>query len=193
MKHTFLKFAGASVMALALATMVKAMPINGAISFSDNYTINTSSLATATAITSITGVTVSGATGDYSGIASGTTVDFSTVTGVHPFTVNPSTPYAGLWTITAGATTYSFDVNSTSIISQTSTTLSLEGMGTAYISGGTYDPTGGTWNLTLNKNGGLLNFSGGAAVPDSGATALLLGLGLLGLGMAARRRKAVKA
>jgi hypothetical protein len=65
----------------------------------------------------------------------------------------------------------------------------LSGSGTLYISGGTYDPTPGTWVLSANNSGGSINFfsSDTTAVPDNGATVMLLGASLVGLGVARRR------
>ena len=59
-----------------------------------------------------------------------------------------------------------------------------------------FTPTPGTWSITDTSTGKETTFSFGAdtAVPDSGATALLIGLGLAGVavGMIAQRRRLVR-
>ncbi len=188
-------FAGSSV-------PVQAIPeVSGSITFSDQFTANGSpgDLSTATELTSITDVTVSQASGDYSlgSIVKGTPVSFAGVTPTTPFTFSPipGTSFDNFWTIVAGGTTYGFNVTDTTLVeSPNSTTLVLAGDGTAYIVGPTaltsFGPTPATWNLTLNNDGGLLNFSGGstgaATVPDGGSTVLLLGAGLSALGLISR-------
>jgi VPDSG-CTERM motif len=185
MKKNWFKLVGVAVAVVALGMTAQAVPINGSIAFSDHFTANGTFPSTSTALTSITAVTVSGTEGDFSGIANGTSVNFSSVTSGHPFTFSPSTPYVGLWSIVIGATTYSFDVTGTTTVSPVGSTLVLEGTGVAHISN--MDDTAGTWNLTLNQNGGLLNFSGGATVPDGGMTAMLLGGALSALGLLRRK------
>jgi hypothetical protein len=186
-------FAGSSVPVQAIST-----PLNGAISFSDQFTANNTvagNLSDATALTSITGVRVSSSSGDYTlgSIVNGTTpVSFAGVTIGTPFIFIPSTAFAGLWSIvdTLG-NTYSFDVTATTFVNRSVQTIALSGTGTASITGPTLNraATAGTWNLTLNQNGSLLNFSGGAAssVPDGGTTVLLLGAALSTLALIKRR------
>lgn len=181
-----LKELGLAAIAISLAAVsANATAINGTVSFSDEFTINTGSLATATAITGISSVAVSNSTGDYSGLAHGDTIDFSAITGATPFTFSPSTPFIGFWTVTKSGVTYSFDISTTAIDLQSSSALVLSGSGLAHITG--YDDTVGNWTLTLNSGGGLLNFSGVTSVPDGGATLLLLGSALAGLGLIRRR------
>ncbi len=55
-----------------------------------------------------------------------------------------------------------------------------------------FDPTPGTWSITDTGGKATVTFGSAATVPDGGATALLVGLGLAGLaaGLAAQRRLA---
>ena len=202
MKRTLIKLlgVGAVVAFVGSSVPVQAIPqVTGSITFSDEFTANGTpgDLNTATALTSITDVTVSETLGVYSlgSIVKGTPVSFAGVTPGTPFSFSPSSPFADFWTIVAGGTTYRFDVTDTTLVSHpNSTTLVLAGDGIAQIIGPnvltSFGPTAATWNLSLNNNGGLLNFSGGAtgaaAVPEGGTTVLLLGAALTVLGLAAR-------
>jgi hypothetical protein len=97
-----------------------------------------------------------------------------------------------LWSFTDATTgfTYTFDLISDTISSQSSFFLNLLGTGTLSITGAgsTYSPTSGSWSFTVsNPTGGPhadFNFTfansqtGVPSVPDGGATAMLLGVGL---------------
>ena len=176
--------AGGTLLLASLSS--QAVPITGTIGLSGGYTAN-GPLATATAITSFTTVTVnpSGLSGDYVGTA-GTAVTMT------PFVFNP---FGGgvvpLWTFTIGPTTYSFDLLSLGITLQNSTSIVLDGSGTLHLTGKT--DTAGTWTLTLNSAGGgafTFSSSNAAQVPDGGTTVMLLGSALAVLGMARRYFKA---
>lgn len=168
----------------ALATIsasVMAGSITGSIGLNGSYTVDTGNVDTATAFTSFTNVEVGTATGDFAGL-SGTAVVQNT------FGFNPSTTPLTLWSFSVGATTYSFDLASLSIASQGDGFLNLKGTGTLFLTGET--PTTASWKLTATQAGAAFEFGDvqTAQVPDGGATAMLLGVGLLGLG--ALRRKA---
>jgi VPDSG-CTERM motif len=165
----------------------QAIPINGSISFTGGATLN-DALGSATGFTAFDNVAVLGGfeTGDYTALNGGGnfggTLVFNTFNfGSNILDPNPVT----LWTVTAGGVTYSFSAASVSIVSQDSNFLNLSGTGTASISGGTYDPTAGTWSITGTAQGEkTLTFSastivagssGGGGVPDGGTTVLMLG------------------
>jgi hypothetical protein len=185
----------ALVAAVLIGASARADQINGTIQFGGGgMTTDTGNLATATAFTAISGVNVSGGiiapTGSYAG-TDGTTVTFTPFS----FTASGVTP---LWTFTVGGVTYSFDATSVGIQTQNSSFLNLQGSGMAYISGGdtTYTPTIGTWTITDTATTDQFTFSASTTtVPDSGSTALMIGLGLAGIcvGGIAHRRKMVKA
>ena len=164
-----------------LVSVAKATPISGDINFFGVAKTDTGKLATATKFTTISGVTVVPVDdGNYAGTAgsSATFTPFSfSALGVTP-----------LWSIVIGSTHYWFDATSVSIGMQNKNFLNLEGKGVAYETG--YDPTPGTWSITDTGTSATVTFGFSATVPDAGATALLVGLGLVGIGagLAAQRR-----
>jgi hypothetical protein len=99
----------------------------------------------------------------------------------------PGVPVSPLWEIVLGPDTYSFDLEDVWVDVQNSTELALSGTGTLMITG--FDPTPGTWVFTGNTQGQLFTFSAGnaASVPEPGIL-MLLGVGVLGLALARRRR-----
>jgi len=163
--------------------------VNGIISFDGTVVLN-SSVATATAFDSFSNVEVAALTntGDYAG------TDGSLVT-MQGFAFDP---FAGaaispLWTFDIGLVTYSFELTSITLVDRFAGGgnyfLSVAGSGMASITG--FEDAAGTWSLTTQSGTGAttLSFSSTTSVPDSGATAALLGLGLIGLGAASRRFK----
>lgn len=171
----------------------EAANISGSIDMSGTAILDNSLLGSATKVTSVSGASVGGIpTGSFTGTAG----DAVTWNG---FGWNPSTtPVTPLWTFTDAGTgsTYSFTLNSVSVDSQDNKFLNLLGSGTLSITGGTAaaDDTTGSWSFTIsNPTGGAhANFAftfanSQTAVPDGGATAMLLGAGFLGL--AGLRRK----
>lgn len=116
------------------------------------------------------------------------TLDFA-ATGISRFDAGTINDFAfatavgqgPLWTIDG----FSFSLRTFRIIFQNSFALILSGSG--IVSGNGYDDTVGYWNLTANANGNIYNFSSGVTVPEP-ATALLIGLGLVGFGVSRRKR-----
>lgn len=171
---------------LVVAVTAKAVPINGEITFTGGTIVlgdaGGATVTDATAATQIKGYTgtqsVNTTSGDYVG-ATGT-VTFSTF----HFTAPGVLP---LWTLSVGPTTYSFDA--TSIVNNTtlSNFLNLSGSGVAHITG--LESTIGVWSLTATTTSTTFTFGSSTSVPDGGTTALLLGASLLGLGLAARRKR----
>jgi hypothetical protein len=161
-----------------------AISISGEISMSGGATANNTDLTAATAISSFGVVTVT--PGSTAGAYAGTDGSLVTYT---PFTFTPfSGPISPLWTFTSGGVTYSFDLLSVSKDpGATANSLTLHGSGMARISGGVYEDTPGEWVFTINRGTSLFSFSSSTAVPDGGATAMLVGLGLLGMGCMRRK------
>jgi len=177
MKTSLLKIAGSIIAALALASAAKATQIQGEIGIVSNGNVMNIDLnANTVTFTSGTNAKVNYTVGDYSAIADGTAVHYSS------FTYLPYAPMT-IWTI--NASTY-FVLTSITAIAESSG-LVLQGYGTAYLTG--YDATPGAWSFAASQTTGKFNWSSTNVVPEGGLTAAMLGLGLLGLGLAARRQK----
>jgi hypothetical protein len=126
---------------------------------------------------------VTSATGDFSGIAPGTQATMG-----QPWIFNPSTPTPGLWSVGG----FTFNLLSSTIVTQTAKNLSIEGTGT--VSGNGFDATTMDWSFTTQSSGGktrtTFSFSAnGLAVPDGGSAVALLGLALTGVEVLRRRLK----
>ena len=191
------KLIAALALAAGLVTAAQATPITGFIQFAGSVQFDTMSLATATQVTSWFDVfgnagfsnVTAGNTGDFAAIALGTQAAMAT-----PYIFNPSTPTPGLWSVGG----FTFDLLSSTLVKQTAGELTIEGTGT--VSGNGFTPTNMTWMFTTQNASGadqaMFSFSAnsssvGGPVPDSGAAISLLGIGLIGLGLA--RRKLAKA
>ncbi len=180
------------MLALAMSAQAVSLPIIGSVETAGRFRTNTGDLGNATQIDfSNGGAWTIGGTGDYAAAGAA-----SLEVTYQSFTFNPSltAPVNPLWRFTDGALDYSFVMNSVDIRSQTATALQLIGFGTLYITG--FDPTPGIWEFSsfLHCTGpdcsGRFKFiSEAGSVPEPGTLALL-GLGLLGVGFAGRRRKA---
>ncbi|HTL16954.1 MAG TPA: VPDSG-CTERM sorting domain-containing protein, partial [Patescibacteria group bacterium] len=112
------------------------------------------------------------------------------VTMTAPYIFNPSTPAPALWSVGG----FTFDLLSSNVITQSSNGILIVGEG--IIMGNGFDATPGEWSFSQQKGRGTtLTFSATTtAVPDSGMTATLLGLGLAGLvGARGMRQKSAKA
>jgi len=178
---SLIKLASASLLALALGTAALANPIVGSVSFLGINTLN-GPLDTATQVTA-TNAIVGSASGDFAlnGVGLNDPVTFAT-----PFNLN-SGAVASFWSVGG----FTFDLISSAIVTQNANFLNVSGTGT--INGYLYDPTPGTWNFTIPGAGanGIFSFAAATTyVPEGGMTAVMLGLGLLALGLAARRKQA---
>jgi hypothetical protein len=156
----------------------QATAVNGNIQLAGEVKFNTTSLATAHSVTTWYDVfhnagfsSVTSATGDLAGIASGTQAT------MQPWAFNPSTPTASLWSVGG----FTFNLLSSTIMTQNASTLVIEGSG--IVSGNGFDPTAMDWMFTTQSSGGrtrtTFSFSAnGIAVPESGSAVALLGLAL---------------
>jgi len=170
------------------ASSANAAMIQGDINIDGTGTLNGTGINDATQLTSITAALGNGSTGDYAGIASGTAVTFKDLNWT-------TAGYTGalaiddFWSFTSGGVTYTFDLATITTNQVLAGTLVIQGTGTAQATGYTDNP-GGIFSLSSSSSGTSISFSSTTSVPDSGHTAALLGLGMLGLaGLAKRLRK----
>ncbi|MGH7942149.1 MAG: VPDSG-CTERM sorting domain-containing protein [Limisphaerales bacterium] len=197
MKRKWLVIVAAVAAVCGVAGIAQAVPISGNITFVGGVGLNSSSAATATEVTAWTGFGGSGspyvesADGSFAGIKPGTAATFSS-----PWFFD-SAGVADLWSVGG----YTFDLTSSKVAYQ-GTTLEdgvpigsavVEGIGA--ISGNGETPEAMTWSFSINDPGAAgasgLVFSfqvadgtvSTSAVPDGGTTAMMLGLGILGLGL----------
>lgn len=188
MKTSLLKLAGALALAFALSSVAKADPmINGTIQI-DAFAA-TASVNFATHTISFNG-TIPGqnslvtlAQGDYASLL-GAGANYNN------FQYQPFSGAQTLWTITLTPTTY-FVLNAITLVNETGNVgVSLWGYGTAYMAG--HQATHGDWTFSSSRNPQDVTFnfsSSTTAVPDGGMTAMLVGLGMIGMSVVARRKK----
>ena len=190
------KLIGTLALAAGLVTAAQATPITGFIQFAGSVRFDTTSLATATRVDTWFDVfgnagfsnVTAGSTGAFGAIPAGTQAKMGT-----PYIFNPSTPTPALWSVGG----FTFNLLSSTLMIQTATQLTIEGAG--IVSGNGFTPTNMTWMFTTQNSSGvdqaMFSFSANSnsvgAVPDSGTTMSLLGIGLIGLELA--RRKLAKA
>jgi hypothetical protein len=162
----------------------QAVPIQGTIFFGGVATLDSTSVGSATQVTTWNAPFVNQAgTGSFSGIPFGTSV---TMTG--PWTFN-SGLHLALWSVGG----FTFDLTSSSILFQSSTFLNITGIGIVFGNG--FTPTPGQWDFTVTKSDGKMTTNFGfqaqtAAVPDGGSAVALLGIALVGLEGLRRKLKA---
>lgn len=172
-----------------LFSQAQAATITGRLDLGGSVNFDTGIQATANAVTAwynvfgTAGVTsVTNATGDFSGIALG-----SNATMNAPWTFDPSTPIAGLWSVGG----FTFSLASSTIVSQSSSFLNITGLGT--ISGNGFDPTPGFWSFTTTGGSTKFAFAASTSAPDGGSAVALLGIALAGIEGARRMVRARKA
>ena len=167
--------------------------ITGNIQFAGEVAFDTNSLATATRVVTWFDVfhnagfsSVTSATGDIALFVS----PGDQATMAQPWIFNPSTATAGLWS--AGG--FTFDLLSSTIVTQNASTLVITGSGT--VSGNGFDPTAMDWSLTTQSSGGqtrtTFSFSANGVavgVPDGGSAIALLGIALIGIEVLRRKRR----
>ncbi|HUA65805.1 MAG TPA: VPDSG-CTERM sorting domain-containing protein [Alphaproteobacteria bacterium] len=198
MKRKWLILVAAAAAVCGIAGVAQAVPISGSITFIGGVELDTSSAATATEVLAWTGFGGSGspyvesADGSFAGIAPGTSATFTS-----PWFFD-SGAVSGLWTVGG----FTFDLTSSHIVYQATTVEDGVGIGAATVegigavSGNGESPEAMTWSFSINDPGaagtGGLIFSFQVAdgtvgsiptVPDGGTTAMMLGLGVLGLGL----------
>ena len=186
MKKNWIKMAAVAVAVCGLAGIAQAVPISGNITFAGGVTLDTSSAGTATEVLSWTGPGGTGlpvvisADGSFSGVAGGTQATFAA-----PWHFN-SGAVAGLWSVGG----FTFNLTSSHIVFQGGNPdgVVVDGIGAVTGPAG-LDAEAMTWSFSTSdpSAAGVFSFqvADGAtgSVPDGGTTAMLLGLGVLGLGL----------
>lgn len=174
------KYALAVLAAGAMAFSAQATPVTGNIRMSGDVTLNALTVGgSSTATFSNPAGSVTSGTLSFAGTA-GSLVDFKGFT----FAATGAQPIVDLWKFTKGGVTYEFDLASiTSIQRPDNDDVIIKGDGTIRATG--FDNTAGNWSFTITDTGAG-NFDFGfaqsdTAVPESGTTVALLGLGLLAL------------
>ena len=189
MKRKLLIIAAVTAAVCGLGGVAQAITISGNITFAGGVELNTSSAGTASEVLAWTGANgvgspiVISADGSFSGITPGTQATFTA-----PWFFN-SGALADLWSVGG----FTFSLTSSSVVFQGGSPAIVGVDGTGVVTGeGTSQEM--SWSFSTSDPGaaganGTLIFSFQAAsgtvptVPDGGTTAMLLGLGVLGLGL----------
>lgn len=187
MKRKWLIMAAVAAAVCGVSGIAQAVPIVGDITFAGGVTLDSSSAGTATEVLSWTGPGGTGMpivisdSGSFSGIAAGSTADFTA-----PWFFN-SGAVSSLWSVGG----FTFNLTSSKIAFQGGSPAGVVVDGIGAVMGNGLDPEAMTWEFATGdpSAGGVFSFqvadgaTGSSSVPDGGTTAMLLGLGVLGLGL----------
>lgn len=191
MKRKWLKMAAITAAVIGVAGMAQAVPITGDITFAGGVQLDSSSAGTATEVLSWTGPGGTGMpivisdSGSFDTVTPGTQVTFAS-----PWFFN-SGAVSSLWSVGG----FTFSLSSSHIVFQGGSPAGVLVDGTGTVSGNGFDSTSMSWSFTTQdpsatgSSSSVFSFSaasgttGSTAVPDGGTTAMLLGLGILGLGL----------
>jgi hypothetical protein len=159
----------------------QATRITGDITFDGIVTYDSTSLGSATRVLTWNSSNVSSRSGDFAGF----TFVGQAVTMAATYIFSPSTPTPGDWSVGG----FTFDLISTTIVSQSNSFLNLTATG--FVSGNGFDPTPFLWSFTSTSAGGRNHITFGftsdaTAVPEGGMTVTLLGVAFCALGIARR-------
>jgi len=167
--------------AMAVGTDARATLIDGNITFIGGVVLDNAVFSNATGVSGFTNASVLSVDGNFvPWVADGDAVTF-------PATwLFESGPVAPFWSVGG----FSFNLTSSSVSLRNATGIVVDGSG--WITGNGFEETAGLWSFSTNTfaAGGKFSFSAAStSVPDNGASIVLLGLGLVGVGAVARRRK----
>jgi hypothetical protein len=185
---SFTKYAAALVLAGGITASALAVPFNGEIAinlFDSTVTVNTATDAVTFSPGSDNAM-VGSRTGDYAGV-----VVVGTYATYNDFNYGAGFSALNVWEIDSN-TYFRLDAI-TNVTETTYGGVTLVGTGWAYLAG--FSPTAGSWSFSADRASMVSIFSFSStttvhsSVPDGGTTAALIGLGLVGLGIIARRRK----
>jgi hypothetical protein len=179
MKNKLMTLVSIAAVAAALTQTSQAVPITGNVGFSGAVQLNSTSVQTATEALAWYETVVNGQSGSFSGIANGTPVALATPWFFNSGTLN------NFWTVGG----FTFNLASSHIFSQDALFLNIVLAGTVTASG--FDPTAFTGTFQVANppaNGSAIfterfSFSSVRAVPEGGATALLLGVTLVAMAL----------
>jgi VPDSG-CTERM motif len=179
MKNNWIKKIAAAASVVCLASMAQATPITGNIGFSGAVDMNSTSVNSATEVTSWLNTVAASPSGSFVGIVNNG--DAVAMTGATPWSFN-SGPLANFWSVDG----FTFNLTSSSIVSQVGGFLNVLLAGSVSGNGFTTTAFDGSFQVADPASGGpetyteRLSFN---SVPDGGTTVVLLGLGLLSLGL----------
>jgi hypothetical protein len=159
----------------------QATPITGDVTFGGIVTFDSTNLSLATQVSAWDLSIVTSDSGSFSSIPI-----LSNVSMTAPWIFNPSTATIPLWQVGG----FTFDLTSSTIVHQDNFFLNVTGVGN--ISGAGFTTTPGSWSFTVSNANGKTHSTFGfqsdtTAVPDSGATAALLGVALAGVEVLRRK------
>lgn len=156
-----------------------ATTIQGSITFSGGFTLDTGNANTAHSVTSWVNTVVQSVSGDLDTFIN--PLDAATFSA--PWIFDPSTPTPALWSVGG----FTFDLLTSTIVVRGGGFLSVLGTGT--ISGNGFDPTSGNWRFSTQNSSanGIFSFSAANAVPDGGSAVALLGIAFIGVEVLRRK------
>jgi VPDSG-CTERM motif len=188
MKRKWLIMAAVAAVVCGVGAVAQAVPISGSITFAGGVELDTTSAGTATEVLAWTGTGGTGSPTVISGDGSFSATVGDAATFSAPWFFN-SGAVSGLWSVGG----FTFDLTSSHIVFQGGSPAIVGVDGIGAVMGNDESPEAMTWSFSTSDPGAAgvssLIFSfqvaGGteAAVPDGGTTAMLLGLGVLGLGL----------
>ena len=195
---TILTLIAAALVTTAVSTQeAQAAKITGTIDFAGGAQFDSSALQNVTQVVTWfdvfgnPGVTnVASVTGNFSSIALGTQATMS------PWTFSP--PPGGqpaLWSVTGSdGFTFTFDLLSSTVVTQNATFLNIKGTGTITSTNPLFEATTAAWAFSVQNAGGgpsmVFSFSANNAttgVPDGGSAVALLGISLVAIEFVRRK------